>query len=162
MSQEYVLSVDVDLNQEGGKRLARASERHLIDNGFEVHNRNESEEWCSISFKTDKPLTNVRGIQNYLFTSAKKMDIRMSSQIVEYTPQILIGLSQLDSNPGLFSDLNVIRGKVDAEISFNSSKSRDDFLKFLSDSNIPATTYYKETALDDKSNFTATQTRKPF
>lgn len=166
MSKEYVLNVEVDLNQEGGKRLARASERHLLENGFEVQTRNESEDWCSIAFKTDKPLSNVRGIQNYLFNTAEKMDVRLSSEIFEYTPQILIGLSQLDKNPALFENLDINRGKVDAEISFPSTRARDDFLNFLQDANIPATSYFTEKALEveTKNNFsTATSSRrKPF
>lgn len=164
MSQEYILNIEVDLNQEGGKRLARASERHLIDNGFTVHNRNESEDWISLAFKTEKVLSSIRGIQNYLFTSAEKMGVRLSSDIVEFTPQILIGLSQLDKNPEIFENLDVKRGKIDAEISFTSTQARNDFLTFLQDANIPATSYFKEVSLeaDKKSNFTSSYSKKIF
>lgn len=164
MSQEYILNIDIDLNQEGGKRLARASERHLIDNGFIVHNRNESEDWISLAFKTEKALSSIRGIQNYLFTSAEKMGVRLSSDIVEFTPQILIGLSQLDKNPEIFENLDIKRGKIDAEISFTSTQARNDFLTFLQDVNIPATSYFKEVSLeaDKKSNFTSSYAKKIF
>jgi hypothetical protein len=151
--QEHVINFAMDMNQDNAKKIVKGIERVLLENGFEVTSKDVDEDWASLSFKSDKSVQNTRNLQNLIFTNAQKQDVRLSGEIKNHTPQILLELKEFNDNVKIFENLNVKKNEKDVEVSFESTKSRNDFLDYLKIQGLTATSYFSEQLLESKNNY---------
>lgn len=155
--QEYIININMDMEQESAGRFFRMIERHFSEGEMTVKNKNVDESWGSIAFHTDKPLQNINNAVNYILNNATRMNLKVESDIQIHTPQILIGLSQLEAKKELFEGLDISYSDKDAEISFKSTKQRDDFLNFINNEKIEATKYFSDKQLEVKNNYSTSK-----
>lgn len=167
MTQEVIITLDIDLNQENGKRTLRAMERHLVEHGFTNHQSSIDEDWGCVSYKTAKSLTDVRGIQNHLLNQAQSSNIRVTSEIREFTPMITFNLKDVNLGDSSVNDFVSNLGKVNivgdvGEISFTSTASRDQALASLNEKGLAADSYFNEEIIESTNNFTIKTKKNAF
>lgn len=163
MTTEVTITLDIDLSQENGKRCLRSMERHLVEHGFTQHQSLVDEDWGCVSYKTDKGMGDVRGIQNHLLNQAQNANVRVSSEIREFTPMIIMNAKENHYNSHIeffekFGKINV--GADVVEFSFATTTERNEALQVISNEGFHASSYFNEIILETTNNFTAKSSKK--
>lgn len=154
MSKETSITFEIDMNQDNGKRALRTIERHLVENSFTIQSSSVDEDWASVSYKTNRSLSDIRSIQNHLFNHLQAANIRISSDILQHTPMITFSSEEFSKNSELISSLGVVNKNNDViEVSFDTSFTRDAALESLKSEGINGENYFNEVTLESKNNF---------